>query len=466
MKKLVFAHICLLFVGLAAAWHFLRGGYDKAKNVLPADATAVAVFEPIRFVRDMGLTYSEICSLSSPYGARWSHAVNFLKPVYAFRSKSGLTALAVSVKNPDKLLEIIKSYGYSYEEKEGFCWVTKKNSIGCFNDDKLLMCLLVSPSQQTAVCNEMVELMSQGSHDVPALDNARHQSGALRFSASLAILTKKYARSLPDELSNPDMFLNAGLLAAGQELTLSASLSDTSFSLPLMPIKGDLTSMPSAKPFLWLCGGMNGDMLLRSMRKVSLLRLALMGLNMVMDADMMIKAIDGDVMLVVPKADLRHPDFLFTASLSNTDFLKHADEWKGLASLGVSKRGETDFIIGIGDVVKVFFGVRDGRLYIASSAEMADMAVQKADGDAFREAATGKFLSASIDYNQLMDAFPKLADMLQSYPQIHELTDAIECLSLASTTPQSMELNIETNKPMKEIFLNTWKLVMRRNNNK
>ena len=107
----------------------------------------------------------------------------------------------------------------------------------------------------------------------------------------------------------------------------------------------------------------------------------------------------------------------------------------------------------------VFFGVQAGKLYISSSQRLADNAFMEAPKDAFQSAAEGKYLSASINVGQLIKSYPGIALLLRTVPQIRELTDAIERVSLTADTQQSLELSLETKKPVKDLISNLWTLL-------
>ncbi len=451
MKRLAIAFLCLLFIGAAVAWCFLRDN-DKARNVLPKDVTAVAVFEPADFFEDLGFNPSKAGKLVQNL-EDVVEGIDLSKPAYAFASESGLSGIALNVHDVEKLLKAFSFFGYASEEQEGFQWVVNKSSIGCIDKDKLLLCGHVSATGQDALRSEMVKLMSQSKQDVPVIEKVLQQEGVLRLSTSFCNLPKEYARSFPADADLSKAFLDAALRIDEKAIALSTKVEGVeNLSLPLSPIKGTLATMQSEKPFFWLCANMKGEELLPHLRKVPELRSALLALNMCVDADLMIKAIDGDVMLAVPKADFKHPDFLFAATLANTDFLANSDDWQ------VGRRNKTDFFIRQ-EGVEVFFGVREGRLYIASNTGLADKTFLDAEDNDFQKAAKGKYLSASLDVGQIIEIYPAVAIMLKALPQVREITDAFECITLTSDSPQGMELSIQTNKPVKEIVQNLWSLM-------
>ena len=450
MKKLAIGIIALLLVGVAAYWFFHRDN-DKARNVLPEDATAAMMFEPAELVSELGLNLKDIFNLASAFGDV-EGTIDLTKPVYGFTTESGMSGLALNVEDAEKLLKLITTFGFASEEKDGFNWIANKDYIGCFDKDKMLVVNALLP-QQDELRDEIVKLMTQSRKDVPALDKAKDQKGVFHASTALSNIPKQYAASLPEGTDLSKAFFNCGLRIEKKALVYAAKLDGVdNLSIPLSPIKGNLSGVVSEEPFAWICASMKGEELLPYMRKVNELRTALLALNMCVDADMMIKAIDGDVMIAMPKLDLNQslPGIIFTATLNNTDFLKNADDWKQ-----VSKRGANDFVMSQ-DGINFFFGVRDDKLYITNSEELANNAFQKGSASNFQKDAKGKFLSASINAGQIIKAasLDPSAAIVLNIPQVREAVEALDRVSLNADSKQSFEFSVETNKPVKDIYKN------------
>ncbi len=445
MKKFVIILLCLL-LARAAGWYFMRDK-SSARDVLPADATAVIVFEPAELMSGLGLTTDDLKSLAKvlPNGEESFSAADLSKPIYTFVSESGTTGIAMDVNDEGKLLKVLEEQGCNIEEQRGFHWFTVSNGLGCVGKDKMLLFTPVSGTEQDALRGEMVKLMTQSRQDVVLLEKAEKQKGLLKLSIAMSNLPKKYLDKLPEGTDLSNTYLNAAFSIGNEDLTFALNFEGSDeMTLPLEAIKGSLTGMQPEEPFIWLSANMKGEQLLPHMRNIPELRSALLALNLCVDADMMLKAIDGDIMLAIPTADFEHPNFLLTATLANTDFLANKNDWQ------VARRSDTDFSIK-GNTGEVFFGVRDGRLYIATTAELADKACQEANANALQQAAKGKYLSAALDVSQIFKAYPSYALMLRAVPQIYDTVDAIDQVVLSSNTQRNVELSIRTKKPIKDI---------------
>lgn len=467
MKKLAIVIICLLLGGAAAAWYFMRNT-DAARDVLPSDASFVATFDPVEFTKECGFNLLDLIDLAPQLFSSdtKSPGIDLTKPAYFFVSPVGVTAIALNVNNIDKLEQLLTSTGFACEEQQGFKWVNNDKAIGCIDSKKVLFFFSLTGSQDN-LRSEMIKLMKQSRQEGPVIDRLTQQQGFLRvcFSCEDKNFKKAFSEILPDF---KDAYVNAALRAGDRDLTLSAKLIAPKSSplldnerYSLRPIQGNLADFAPADPTFWFCANLRGETILNYMKKNYIKpqwQAALIALNVFFfDADLMLKAIDGDVSIVVPKLDLEHPQFLLTATLNNTDFLKNSDDWEETklkdAPVSFKKRSDTDYTVTY-EGQDLYFGVRNNCLYCTTSMELADNACQKTDADDLMATAKGKYLNASLDATQLIKSYAPMALMLGAAPQLYETVDAIDQLVFTCDDPQNIKLSLTTKKPVKEIVKN------------
>ena len=472
MKKIAIAIVCLLLAGAAAAWYFMRDT-DAARDVLPSDASFVASFDPMEFTKECGFNLLDLFDLIPKIlsGDIKSTGIDLTEPAYVFDSPIGVSAISLNVKDADKLEQLLNSIGFASEEQQGYKWVNNNKAIGCIDSKKVLF-FLSSSEKQDNLRSEMIKLMKQSRQDGPVMDGLTQQQGFLRvcFSCEDSGFKKVFSGIIPDF---KDAYVNAALHAGARDLTLSAKLLAPKDS-PLMdnekyalrPINSNLADFAPADPTFWFCANLRGETILNYMKKNfinSQWQAALMTLNVFFfDADLMLKAIDGDVMVVVPKVDLEHPQFLLTATLNNTDFLKNSEDWEETklkdAPVSFKKRSDTDYTVTY-EGQDLYIGVRNSCLYLASTMELADNACQKGETNDQMKAIQGTYLNASLDATQLIKSYAPMALMLGAAPQLYETVDAIDRLVFSCDDPQNIKLSLTTKKPVKEIFKNLQSLI-------
>lgn len=446
MKKYIFSLVCLLIV-IVAACMYLCHDDDKARNVLPKDVTAVAVLKPADLFQDLGLSLEKVRKLPLDVD-EIMESIDLTKPIYAFATENGLSGVTLNVKDAARLMQIASSFSFASEEQQGFQWIVNNSTIGCIDEDKMLLVGPVASAEQDALRQEMLKLMKQNRQHVPVLEKAEEQKGVFLAGTSLGNLPKQYTKTLPAGTDLSKAYLNLALRIDEEAIRLFAKVEGIDhLVVPMSPIKGNLINLEPEEPFAWMGFNMKGEELLPNLRKQPRFRTAMLALNMCVDADLMIKAIDGDVSIALPKADFNNPDFLFTAMLSNTDFLKNSEDWN------VNRRSNTDFSI-TQNGFSVYFGVRKQKLYITSSEELANKACRETEAEDFQEDAKGKYLTASVDVDKLLEHMftnPSLMSVMFAVPQIREVADAFERVTISADSPQSFELNIETDEPVKDI---------------
>lgn len=445
MKKLILPLVALLLVAAAAAWYFLRKSND-ARNVIPSDAIAVAEFEPFELVRTYGLSVTDIPKMTAD-----GYGIDFTRPIYAFITKNGLMCLTLNVTDEKAFTEFVRLYwGFASEEERGMLWLSSKSTTGYLADGKAIIAGPLSIAEQDAVKPQLAALLRQGRQDVPLLDEIEKQQGVLRLAVPAgSLLAQSFSQQQLSESGvklSPDAMLFAALRFGPQDVTISASISglDKELTNVFRPIEGSIDGLQASFPFLRACTNISGDKLLPLLRRIPQLRTTLLALNMVIDADMMLRAVDGDVTLTLSPCKLpMQSDYLLTAELSNTDFLAHADDWKTGFASGVQfvDRGNNDYLI-IYDGKKVFFGLRDGRLYVTSNPQLN---LQTALPEEL-EAEQGKYLRAYLDAKRTLD-YLGLPHYLHPY-----IAGWLNRLTLTVTSAESMELQLTTKQPIEDIL--------------
>jgi hypothetical protein len=134
--------------------------------------------------------------------------------------------------------------------------------------------------------------------------------------------------------------------------------------------------------------------------------MTLIGLSLCIDTDMMIKAIDGDVLLEFAGRSIASPSFVASARVKNQDFLRNAKDWcSGSSALGYSCQAFDDknFVLQNGGS-KFFFGVHDDFLYLSSdNRNTLQFSTPGSVNTISQEQVHGKRLYASIDVNKMYE---------------------------------------------------------------
>ena len=130
---------------------------------------------------------------------------------------------------------------------------------------------------------------------------------------------------------------------------------------------------------MWLMCNVQGSTLIEFLRKNPDLRTALLGMNMMVDADQMLTAVDGDVMLELTDVTFllgwsRTPSLRLLAELKDMDFLQQKDYWlkSAAAQSGyrLTESSPQDFCL-MANGYSAWFGAHDNILYVAASQNLA-----------------------------------------------------------------------------------------------
>ncbi|MBQ7181506.1 MAG: DUF4836 family protein [Bacteroidaceae bacterium] len=471
-RRALFLILFLLVVIASLLFWFIGKGRNDTASIIPQDARAVAVLDVNGLSRDAGLDADKILSRLGIAQANEA-GLNLSAPVYGFVSGQGHFGIALSVKSKSRLKKALQQLGADVESLRSYQWSMVRSWMVVFDSSRLLVLGPVSATEATGLRGQMVSLMKQKQTDSPVLGELRSRPGSLRLISRLDVMPKAYVGTLRKWLpagidfsrvsafvsldaQDKSFTLNTELLSEDRQVKQALAQADSLWQ----PIRGQLIEQGPESPVLWATAGLRGDRLLNLLRQNPTIRTRLIALNMCVDADMMIRSINGDVSLSVPSISLnfKQPPLLLTASLDNKDFLRNVDSWKsGLATdAGIRFRvlHDNDFYLSAGDV-NAYFGVRGNQLYVTTNPRLADQACRPASAQglqALLPKMQGRVFFATFDASSFMRGLGPLVQLLGASNGILQLLGSVERINISATNSHDIALEVQCNQELKDIL--------------
>ena len=469
MKKYIFLILAIVAVVAIGGYYFLFGKKDVCKDVIPEDAKAVMVLDSKQLVKQMGIGISDIVDFLKS-DKKEDIGIDLLSPMYGFLSNESYLCAVIALSDADDFEEAFKEKGISVESQRGFKWAYNKEMIVCFNDDKAL---LLGPITQTESHNmrpRMVEWMSQSSSKSPILSSALKQDGALCLSSKMSVLPGTYMQSALQYLNNPfdldKVFLNAELSIREKSLLLSASVESDEDDIKglvtkhkdiLRPIQASQLRSSTNDPLLWVGFNTKGASLLEELRKNSVLRLFLVGINLCVDADMMLKAVDGNVCFELNDILSNKADFTLKAQVTNQDFLENANELNtGFLGNSYSFKSidKNNYILqGVGNTT--YFGVKDNLAYISSNQSVTNNEKSNTSDNFVtnnKSQIDGKVIYASVNMNKLA-RLPMIQNMMNDDSRkLNAFFDKMDRFNVSATDYLHYDVELTTKEDISDFI--------------
>lgn len=381
MKKFLFILI-ILAVAAFGVYFFLFGRKDICKNVIPEDAKAVMTLDAKQAMKQIDFSISDLFKAlkhqKEDDTKEWG--IDVLSPMYGFVSNDNYIGGVFALSDAKEFEQKIAKENIPVESQRGFKWGNKGEILLCFDSNKALIIGPVTKSESDRMRGKMVEWMNQGSHRIPIMSSLNNDDGVMSFRSSLGVLPSSMTKQVVQYLNNVDLdnvFLNATLNVKEKAFVLSSELdsqddnfskSVSEFSEFLRPIDGAHLPKSIDDPMVQMVINVQGDKLLKKLRENPVVRMLLVAVNLCIDTDMMIKAIDGNVSIEIGERSGREIPIVMNAKTKNQDFLKNAKEWcSGGATMGFSCQAFDDknFVLK-NNTDKFFFGVNGDYLYVSS----------------------------------------------------------------------------------------------------
>lgn len=422
MKKKYLILLSVVVIGIAAAvMASIWGHRNTHGNTIPKDARAIAMFDLRKLATEADLSLQEqqqfVNRLLQMEVDLRELGLDLRQPIYGFATQEGNFGAVSAVSDKDNLetlLTRLHERGSVSEltHQRGYAWATVAQQwLLCIDNSKVMLMGPAVGSAQDQLRSQMVRLMEQDYDDsgmqLPVFSKLTEQDEPLTVIADAQLIPADWRDELCKALNVEqlnDVQLLLGIDADENRVDIDADLiterPDVKERLQrlddlLRPIEGSLIERAHSSGLLWMACNMEGTKLVELLRQYPDVRTALLGLNMMVDADQMLMAINGDVTLELTDLAFllgwsQQPSVRLMAELKNMDFLEQRDYWLQSAAkqsaYGLTAEGEGFCLTSNG--MTAWFGASDDVLYAASTHDL---------GTVERALEVNRFLEAERD---------------------------------------------------------------------
>lgn len=464
--KQTIAAVVIAAVAGVGGYALLSGGSDKYLNIIPKDAQAVGRLDVHALLKQAKLSDEQVQQLGSRISGTDDQqeldlGLDLSQPIYGFVSSSGYFGMTASVADADKVEQALASPTKGGRQAElqrqrGYSWaVISGNYMMAFDAEKMLVMGPAVGAALDQLRNEMYGYLQQkadqSGRDSRLFADLKKVDVPAAAVLTMGVLPKpmresvmKYVPAAVDNDVRLGLQLNIhehGMQVATQLIAdddeALAKLND--FGQLMRPIDGTLLNAADEGALAWACLNIKGTDALPQLRTLPVVRLVLMGLNMMIDADQMLNAIDGDVaiQLMAPSGQqaLDRMPVKLNACLANTDFLKNVDYWVRSSRRGsVRALSPTDFALNMAGI-PLWFGTDQRVLYVTN-----DDALRRSSGNSYlaehkRDIAGHRFF-VSIDMNRAAPAVQLPASLSRLCQRVNVSMKELGELKLDAEGPQ------------------------------
>ncbi len=381
-------------------------------NVIPADATLVASVDLKKIAEKGDLANSQLVSLVNNYmglvvsgndkqkmtdivSDPSKMGVDFSLPVYLFKTKNEFVGMVMKISSESRFEDFITTLSAQGlcsrpVEREGLKWASLLEDIDFAYNDNCVLFLISLDDEGGAMRKVEINALYAGTEE-NSFQSTKHYSRMLELNKDVVIysntgvLPSSFAKNmkafLPANVRNADVEVIASLDFSDGKAVLSAELYSENDKVQqvlscgsdnLRKIEGRYIDSPAKDFFVWGCCGVQGKWLLDVLKQDKEIRQMLFLLECGIDVEMMIKAIDGDVAVVLPNvfitSDTSDVDYIVTANVGNTDFLADVDYWrKSMKTFGIEMNavGKDTYLLKTGNY-ELQWGVEDDNLFFAT----------------------------------------------------------------------------------------------------
>ena len=395
--------IVLLAVAVACS----NNRYEDYMTVIPKDAQGVAAVRFDNVVNKTGVARSPLIRLAlSKMSSAMSadvetkvkaliddpslSGIDFSSPAYAFvinRQTIGVTMKVEDASLLDELVSTMVKLDFCTKAKKSndYQWTSLADgSARMVYSDNTLLLVFSNTEQAKSLDQMMLDMMRLDADDsfvtTPQFAKLSEQKFEdLQVYFNLGVEGIKQAdflkELLPKGAKPADYEFVAGLNLREGGVDVQGLLFSTNekaqeefdnYFASFKPMKGDYINKIPVGSKVWVCMGTDGNKLVDLMKRVPKIKEVLLAAGFVIDAEQMLRAIDGDMMIYMkPEKE----EVGMYAQLGNSDFMKDVDSWMESAEkYGYSLKLEGTGKYQVqGDDIDLHWALDDNQLYVGTS---------------------------------------------------------------------------------------------------
>ena len=364
---------------------------DDYLNVIPDNSTALIAIDAHSLLeKGKGSDIKKMLSLDDFAEC----GIDLTEKLYIFETVDGNIGMAAKIADCDKL-----AGWFDQMSKDGKCKPTSEYKdykfrvfndswVVGFSDDALVVLGPTLPVQQSETKLSIVKLLGQeeynGIKGTPMFDRLDSIKAPVAFIAQAQALPDKFVA--PFTLCAPkDADLSQIMIAAelsstdgnnivirGETFSFNAKIDSeikSSYNI-LRPIKGKYLNSMSSNSLLGVFLNVDGGHFINLLHSNKTFQALLAGMNTAIDMDNIIKSIDGDFVVVIPKLVKDMPEMQMCAQLKSKAFLNDVDYWKQSCPAGskILDWGKDSYCYTGGDLT-YYFGVSSDMQFYSGSTE-------------------------------------------------------------------------------------------------
>ncbi len=369
--------------------------------------------------------------------------LDFSQPAYMFMTPNQCVGLTFKVDDCSMLENIIETLAgqgicSGIKEHDGYQWSTLMDDINiCFSDNTLL---LMTQLEGTAMSGSarlqslMLSLMQMPSEESFASGDCfrrmnSQECGDIQFYANLAVVPSEYMQNvklpLPVGARYSDIQLVGGADFNKGGAMLKTQLYSDSEKVQKMiddiyssfkPIEGQFTD--NAGDYICFTAGVNGGKILNYLKAIPQVKEYLIGANLAIDCDNIIKSFDGDILFCMNSGN----SYSLYAHMGNADVMKDIDDWKQSAEeygFGFSEVGSNQYRIIVDDN-DWFMAYSKETLYVGSEARELSNGTKS---DRLPEEQKGRNIFVNVN---MKDRYPLVDKVVITSSGVGEMTYVID----------------------------------------